>query len=102
MIQTTERKSKSTCLPFIVVDNARHCDTKDGIDTGVCDGSGIFSVTADRAKNFAIGARGWQAEFWNVKITATNPEGATKGYADWSDESLTVFARELLARDYTK
>lgn len=68
---------------------------KDGIDTGVADGSGELTVTAAKATGSRKGTT-----FHDVEITALSPASGKKGYGSWSEEGLILEARSLLERDY--
>lgn len=89
-------KSIVSVHSLVVSAKVNRAEIKEGIDTGVHDGSGSLIVTADRA----VCSKG-QTTFYNVNIEAVNPtKGNGYGYADWCVESLKAEAESMLERDY--
>jgi hypothetical protein len=84
-------------VPSLIVPKAKlnREAIKDGIDTGVVDGSGGLTVRAGAARK-----SGENVAFQNVEIVADSLVSGSKGYANWSQDSLKAEAIEMLRRDY--
>jgi hypothetical protein len=89
-------KAMETQIAEIIVKNARlnRAEAEAGIDTGVDDGGGCLTVSAEAAEQ-----RGKDVVFLGVSIHATRGSMG-KGYAGWSQDSLIAEAVEMLKQDY--